>query len=214
METQNVEMQGIKNEILKYYSNLNEQNLLKLVELTNKQNIGFVSVKGYSSELSKGTEIANQLINVGMIYKNAIEKDNVTLANIDLSTIDVNKFDYRYINTDGLTIDKFKQAVKDSLPLALEELKQPKAPRKSNDVYINKMLVFNTNTLKLSIIGKSEAKTIETEGTFKVVKSAPKTIAKKLIEKQMQGKTQALRRFAIDNFIGSIKLQGKTIEIE
>jgi hypothetical protein len=105
METQNVEMQGIKNEILKFYSNLNEQNLLKLVELTNKQNIGFVSVKGYSSELSKGTEIANQLINVGMIYKNAIEKDNVTLANIDLSTIDVNKFDYRYINTDGLTIE-------------------------------------------------------------------------------------------------------------
>ena len=60
----------------------------------------------------------------------------------------------------------------------------------------------------------NEAKTIETEGTFKVVKSAPKTIAKKLIEKQMQGKTQALRRFAIDNFIGSIKLQGETIEIE
>ena len=148
METQNVEMKGIKNEILKFYSNLNEETLTKLIDLTDQQKIGYVSVKGYSSELSKGTEIANQLINVGMNYKNAIEKDNVTLENIDLSTIDVNKFDYRYINTDGLTIEEFKQAVKDSLPLALEELKQPKAPRKSNDVYINKMLVFNTNTLK------------------------------------------------------------------
>lgn len=214
MKTQNVEFKGIMNEILKFYSNLNEQNLLKLVELTNNQKIGYVSLKGYSSELSKGTEIANQLINVGMNYKNAIEKDKVTFENVDLSTIDVNKFDYNYINTDGLTIDEYKQKVTECLPQALEELKGDKRKRKSNDVYLNKILVFNTNTLKLSVIGKTENKVIETKGDFKIVKSKPLTVAKKLIEKQVNGKTQAMRRFAIDNFIGSIKLQGETIEIE
>jgi hypothetical protein len=214
METQNVEMQGIKNEILKYYSNLNEQNLLKLVELTNKQNIGFVSVKGYSSELSKGTEIANQLINVGMNYGNAIESDIVNYNNLDLSTIDINKIDYNYINTGLLSLTEFKQAVKDSLPQALEELKKEPKPRKSNDIKLNSILVFNTNTLKLSIVGKTESKTVETEGDFDIVKSKPLSVAKKLIRQQSKGKTPSLRRFAIDNFVGSVKLLGETIEIE
>lgn len=214
MEKQVFEKQAIVNEILKFYSNLNEETLKKLIELTDEQKIGYVSIKGYSSELSKGTEIANQLINVGMNYKNAIEKDKVTFDNVDLSTIDVNKFDYKYINTDGLTIDEYKQKVTECLPQALEELKGDKRKRKSNDVYLNKILVFNTNTLKLSVIGKTENKVIETKGDFKVVKSKPLTVAKKLIEKQVNGKTQAMRRFAIDNFVGCIKLKGETIEIE
>jgi len=214
METQNVEFQGIKNEILKYYSNLNEETLTKLIDLTDQQKIGYVSVKGYSSELSKGTEIANQLINVGMNYKNATESDIVNYNNLDLSTIDVNNFNYNYINTDKLTLAEYKQAVKDSLPQALEELKKEPKPRKSNDIKLNSILVFNTNTLKLSIVGKTENKVVETEGDFNIVKSKPLSVAKKLIRQQSKGKTQALRRFAIDNFVGSVKLQGETIEIE
>ena len=214
MNTQVIEKQEIKNEILKYYLNLSKENLDLLIETTDKQIVGYVAVNGYSSELSKGTEIANQLINVGMNYKKAIKKDLITFENIDLSKIDVEKFDYNYIDTDKLTLSDYKQAVKDSLELALFELKQPKAKRISNDIYINKVLVFNTNTLKLSIIGKSENKVIEIKGEFKVVKSKPLTVAKKLIEKQVNGKTQALRRFTIDNLIGNIKLKGETIEIE
>ena len=214
METQNVEFQGIKNEILKYYSNLNEETLTKLIDLTDQQKIGYVSIKGYSSELSKGTEIANQLINVGMNYGNAIESDIVNYNNLDLSTIDVNNFNYKYINTDKLTLTEYKQAVKDSLPQALEELKKEPKPRKTHDIKLNSILVFNTNTLKLSIVGKTENKVVETEGDFNIVKSKPLSVAKKLIRQQSKGKTQALRRFAIDNFVGSVKLLGETIEIE
>lgn len=214
MKTQNVEMQGIMNEILKFYSNLNEQNLLKLVELTNNQQIGYVSLKGYSSELSKGTEIANQLINVGMNYKNAVEKDINTFENVDLSKIDINRYDYSTIDTKGLSLSDYKQAVKDSLPLALTELKKAPKPKKTNDVYLNKILVFNTNTLKLSIVGKSENKVVEVKGEFNITKKAPLTVAKELIKNQSKSKTNSMRRFAIDNFVGSIKLQGETIEIE
>lgn len=214
MKTKTFERQAIKNEILKYYSNLNEETLNKLFELTDQQKIGYVSIKGYSSELSKGTEIANQLINVGMNYGKAKESDAVNYNNFDISKVDINKFDYNYIDTDKLTLAEFKQAVKDSLPQALEELKKEPKPRKSNDIKINSILVFNTNTLKLSIVGKSESKTVETEGEFKVVKSKPLSVAKKLIRQQSKGKTQALRRFAIENFVGSVKLLGETIEIE
>jgi hypothetical protein len=214
MEAQVFEKQAVMNEILKYYSNLNEQNLTKLVELTNQQKIGYVSLKGYSSELSKGTEIADQLINVGMNYGNAIESDKVTFNNVDLSTIDVDNQDYSNINTGDLTLAEYKQAVKDSLPQALEILQGDKRKRKSNDIKINSILYFNTNTLKLSIVGKSESKTVKTKGEFDVVKSKPLTVAKRFIEKQVKGKTQALRRFTIENFVGSVKLLGETIEIE
>jgi hypothetical protein len=214
MEAQVFEKQAVMNEILKYYSNLNEQNLTKLVELTNQQKIGYVSLKGYSSELSKGTEIADQLINVGVNYKKALESDKVTFDNVDLSTIDVNKFDYNYINTGDLTLVEYKKAITESLPQALEELQGDKRKRKSNDIKINSILYFNTNTLKLSIVGKSESKVVETKGEFKVVKSKPLTVAKRLIEQQVNGKTQKLRRFTIENFVGSVKLLGETIEIE
>ena len=183
METQVFEKQAIMNEILKYYSNLNEQNLTKLVELTNQQKIGYISLKGYSSELSKGTEIADQLINVGINYKKALESDKVTFENVDLSTIDVDNQDYSNIDTGKLTLAEYKQAVKDSLPQALEILQGDKRKRKSNDIKINSILYFNTNTLKLSIVGKSESKTVETKGEFKVVKSKPLTVAKRFIEK-------------------------------
>jgi hypothetical protein len=126
----------------------------------------------------------------------------------------LNKFNYKYINTDKLTLAEFKQAVKDSLPQALEELKKEPKPRKSNDIKLNSILVFNTNTLKLSIVGKTESKTVETEGDFNIVKSKPLSVAKKLIRQQSKGKTPSLRRFAIDNFVGSVKLLGETIEIE
>ena len=67
--------------------------------------------------------------------------------------------------------------------------------------------------MRLSIFGQSVNKTVTEVGDFKVVKSAPKTVAKRLIEKQAKGKAQSLRRFTIDNFNGSIKVQGETIEI-
>jgi hypothetical protein len=126
----------------------------------------------------------------------------------------VNEFNYKFIDTGLLSLPEFKQAVKECLPQALEELKKEPKPRKSNDIKINSILVFNTNTLKLSIVGKSENKTVETEGDFKIVKSKPLSVAKKLIRQQSKGKTPSLRRFAIDNFVGSVKLLGETIEIE
>lgn len=213
MNTQVIEKQELKNEILKYYSNLNESILNELIEKTNEYGLGYFKINGYNSDISNGTETANQLINIGMNYKNAVEKSLVTFENVDLSKIDINNYNYTNIDTKGLSLSDYKQAVKDSLELALTELKKAPKPKKTNDVYLNKVLVFNYTTLKLSIVGKSESKVIETKGEFKTTKKEPLTVAKELIKNQSKAPTNSMRRFKIDN-ITNVKFSGDTIEIE
>ena len=187
------------------YNNLNEQQIQALINATNEiGGCSMVAIKDYSSDKSNNTEIANQLINVGGNYANMLKKDGNIYANFDVNTVDVEKFNYSTIDTGKLTLDEFKQAVKENLPIALTELQAPKKTKETNDIYLNKVLVWNLNTLRLSVIGQQINKTVETKGEFKIVKSAPKTIAKRLIEKQAKGRTQTLRRFALDNIIKEI----------
>ena len=200
--------------ILSVYNNLNEKQINKLIEATNLiSGVSLISINGYSSDKSNNTEIANQLINIGASYQNMIKKDSNIFASVDLNLIDVEKFNYATIDTGKLTLEQFKQAVKENLPIALTELQAPKKSKETNDIYLNKVLVYNLNTMRLSVIGQQINKVIETKGEFKIVKSSPKTIAKKLIEKQVKSRTASLRRFALDNLINSISINGDKLEI-
>lgn len=200
--------------ILSVYNNLNEKQVNKLIEATNQiSGVSLISINGYSSDKSNNTEIANQLINIGASYQNMIKKDSNIFANVDLSLIDVDKFNYTSIDTAKLTLEQFKQAVKENLPIALTELQAPKKSKETNDIYLNKALVYNLNTMRLSVIGQQINKVVETKGEFKIVKSSPKTIAKKLIEKQVKSRTASLRRFALDNLINTISINGDKLEI-
>jgi hypothetical protein len=202
--------------ILKAYTNVSIEQVESLINATNNVGgISFVSLKGYSSDKSNNTEVANQLINIGASYQNMLKKDDNIYANFDISSVNVEGFNYSNIDTKGLTLAEYQQAVKSALEVALIELQAPKQSKDtSNDIWLNKALVFNLNTLRLSIFGQSVTKSVEVKGEFKKVASAPKTIAKKLIELQAKGKAQTLRRFAIDNFNGLIKVSGETILID
>lgn len=214
MNTQTKNQENVILEILKNYTNVTVKQVAQLIEATNIGGVSFVSLKGYSSDKSGNTETADQLINIGASYQNMLKKDENIYTNFDLSKIDINKFDYSTIDTGKYNLTEFKDLVKKSLPIALEELNQPKAKKDtSNDIWLNKAIVFNTNTNRLAIFGQSVNKVVTEKGQYKVVKSAPKTIAKRLIEKQAKGKAQTLRRFVIDNFNGSIKLKNDLIEI-
>lgn len=200
--------------ILSVYNNLNEKQVNKLIEATNLiSGVSLISINGYSSDKSNNTEIANQLINIGASYQNMIKKDSNIFANVDLNLIDIEKFNYASIDTAKLTLEQFKLAVKENLPIALTELQAPKKSKETNDIYLNKVLVYNLNTMRLSVIGQQINKVVETKGEFKIVKSSPKTIAKKLIEKQVKSRTASLRRFALDNLINSISINGDKLEI-
>ena len=99
--------------ILSVYNNLNEKQVNKLIEATNLiSGVSLISINGYSSDKSNNTEIANQLINIGASYQNMIKKDSNIFANVDLNLIDVDKFNYTSIDTAKLTLEQFKQAVK------------------------------------------------------------------------------------------------------
>jgi hypothetical protein len=201
--------------ILNAYGNLNLKQVELLISATNEiSGVSAVSIKGYSSDKSSNTEVANQLINVGASYQNMLAKDSNIYANFDVATIDVDKFDYTTIDTAKLTLAEFKAEVKNQLSVALAELNAPKKSiDTSADIWLNKALVFNLNTMRLSLRGMQMNKSVEVKGEFKIVKSAPKTIAKKLIEKQAKGRSATLRRFAVDNLVGSIKLVGQELQI-
>lgn len=213
-------LQSIRTEILaailSAYTNLTQEALASLIHLTSGvSGVSFVALNNYESDKSAHTESANHVINIGASYANMKVKDADIYKNFDVDSVDVEAFNYATINTNGMSLEEYKAAVKAALPAALAELQAGPKTRttESNDIYINKALVWNTNTNRLSVVGMSVNKVVTEKGEFKVVKSAPKTIAKKLIEKAAKGRTQTLRRFALDNLTQSITLKGETIEV-
>lgn len=189
----------------------------RLIELTNgNERVRFVSLKGYNSDKSLNTEVANQIVNINASYANMLDKDALTLNNVVLNRDVlplVETWNYDRYDLNGVPVADFKKQVKEALEMALQELRNPKTgTRESNDIQLNKALYFNTNTLRLSVFGASISKEVVQEGVYKKVKSAPKTVAKQIIQKAVEPRTAKLRRFAIDNLNG-MKMDGETLEL-
>ena len=199
----------------------NRESLTKLVELTNNNSrVQFIHIKGYNSDQSLNTEVANHKVNINAAYSNMLNKDALTLA----SPIEILKeeflrteqnWNYDRYDLNGTPIEIFKAQVKEQFEVAVDEKRKSKTEpteRENNDIWLNKALVFNTNTLRLAIFGSSLEKVVKQEGVFKRVKSAPKTVAKQIIDKCTESVTFKLRRFVLDNLNG-MKIQGEELEI-
>lgn len=216
MKRLNSDLKKVILQIHKIYG-CNIKDIIRLIHATDGiGGVSFVSIKGYNSDASLQTEVADQLINVGASYENMLVKDENTLSNLNLKEIDVFNpmFDkiFSGVDTADIPMNAFKIAVKESLPQALKEMLEPKKERTSNDIWFNKALVFNTNTLRLSLFGLSNSKTVKIEGEFKKVKSKPLTVAKNIIKKFTETRTSKLRRFTMDNLNGC-NLKGETLYI-
>lgn len=216
----NTDQKKVINEILSMYPYMTEKSLNDFIRTTQIDGVCFVAINGYSSNASGHTEVANQLINVGASYENAVKKDAATLENVNLEYVSLKAENYNYdaIDRNGLSLDEYIQQVKMSLPVALAEMIAAKnnsgtGNRVDNDIWFNKVLVYNTNTKNLAIRGMQVNKTVEVKGDFKIVKSAPKTIAKKLIEKSINSRTATLRKFIVPNVIEHIKIDGKNLSL-
>lgn len=196
---------------------VSRESVERLIELTNgNKRVQFVSLKGYNSDKSLNTEVANQVVNINASYENMLDKDELTLNNVvlkrDVMPL-INDWNYEKYDLNGVSVADFKKQVKESLEIALQELRNPKTgSRVSNDIWLNKALAFNTNTLRLSVFGASISKEVVQEGVYKKVKSAPKTVAKQIIQKAVEPRTAKLRRFTMDNLNG-MKMSGETLEI-
>jgi hypothetical protein len=193
-----------------------EEQVLRLIEITSDMSKGakFARILNYSSDKSDHSEIADHTIILNFSYANMKKDDKETLRTFDVNVVDVNKFNYDSIDTKGMELSTYKNEVRNCLNNALYEINNPKENnRVNNDDYLNDMLVFNWNTERLSIIGQGVKKETIVEGEYKKVKSAPLTIAKKLIMKQANLRVEKYRRYAIDN-LSIVKLQGETLEIQ
>ena len=193
-----------------------EEQVLRLMEITSDMSKGakFARIIGYSSDKSDHSELADHTIILNFSYANMRKDDKETLRTFDVNVVDVNKFNYDSIDTKGMELTTYKNEVRNCLQNALYEINNPKPSTKvNNDEYLNEMLVFNWNTERLSIIGQGVKKETIVEGEYKKVKSAPLTIAKKLIMKQANLRVDKYKRFAIDN-LNIVNLQGETLEIQ
>lgn len=222
------EQNTILGTILEAYKGLTLNNLKILIKLTEVNGCSFVNIKDYCSEKSGNTEVADALINVGASYANMLAKDVVKFETLDLNEIDVNKFDYRKLNVGEpfdfeaetqseeykTALESFKTAVVAALPVALMELQGAKKTiDTSADIALNKVLFFNMNTLNLAIKGQIVNKSVKVEGSFKIVKSAPKTIAKQLINNFVNSRAASLRRYNLSNIITRINVNGIQLDI-
>lgn len=193
------------------------ESLHALIEATNPlKGCKLISIKNYTSDTTENTELANHVINIGFIYDNMKKTDKQLLAAVDVATIDVNKYNYSNINFDGRTETEYKALVQASLAEALTALtasnESEGTTRENNDFYLNKCLVYNTNTKSLSIIGQSVSKSTVVEGDVKVTKKKALTVAKDLIKKAAGLRTDTYRRFKLVN-MSSVKVSGETVEI-
>jgi hypothetical protein len=214
MRNTNTTFQELIAKIVSVYG-CSEEQVLRLMEITSDMSKGakFARIIGYSSDKSDHSEIADHTIILNFSYANMRKDDKETLRTFDVNVVDVNKFNYDSIDTKGMELTTYKNEVRNCLQNALYEINNPKKRETSNDDYLNDMLVFNWNTERLSIIGQGVKKETIVEGEYKKVKSAPLTIAKKLIKKQSNLRVDKYKRFAIDN-LSIVNLQGETLEIQ
>ncbi len=201
--------------IVENYQGISRKEVEQLILATN--GIGGCSIaviKSYSSDASNNTEVADQKINIGASYEKMLSKDDNIYAKFDVNSVDVNTYNYELLDISGYTLEGFKQAVLEALPIALNELQAPKKPKDTTaDIWLNKALVFNLNTLRLSVFGQQINKSVSVQGEVKITKSKPLTIAKKLIEKSAKGRTATIRRFALDNILTKIIVNKETVTL-
>lgn len=212
--------------VLRAYNSLSLTDLRTLVAVTKQvAGVSFVGIHNYKSLNSNETEIANYTINVGASYENMLRNDEKRLQGFNIDMINdsfLDSWNYSSINyTKFGTLKAYKDAIKDSVSVALSELiasatkdgNEPK--RESNDIWLSKLLAFNTSTQSLSIIGvvtENGKKTLQV-GEKKLVAKAPKTVAKEIIKHALGMRTSYIRRFVLDN-MNTIKINGDTVAID
>ena len=180
--------------------------LLSLCETFDFSGVSFVSIKGYCSDKSDNSEVADLLINIGASYAKMRVADLDTLKKADLSELVNDNF--------GLAI--IEQALEEKITSIIKPSENRSNGQKDAYVNLNKSgtLKLCKETKSVLISGVIVRKTIIKEGIYKEVNSRPLTLAKKHIDKVLDLKMAKIRFYKISNISVSVKVNGNTIEIE
>lgn len=179
--------------------------ILSLVENFDFSGVSFISIKGYCSDSSSNSEVADVLINVGGSYANMKKADLITLQGA---------------SAEKLVSDNFGQTlIQQAIDEKIQSIVSPSEARSNGqkDAYIklneNGTLKYCKETKSVMISGVVVRKTVIIEGIYKEVKSRPLTLAKKYLDKILDLKLAKIRYYKISNITASVKVNGDTIEI-
>jgi len=180
---------------------MNQANLQKLIDHLNQMLFGLIAINRYENLDGEKTK---RRINIGFNW-DKLKKD-------DLATL---QGGIKFIPSEKYTKADWDIAIAE----LIESIINPSEARSKSqsDAYLsmteNGAVRYNYNTQKLYIMGlelDGSKKVIE-EGVKKIVKSAPKTIAKNVIKREYL-KQGLIRNFIVSE-IGEVKIKGDEIEL-
>lgn len=215
MKNEQISLAALIAKIVSVYG-CSEAVVYELIAITSdmKRGARIASILNYCSDKSDHSEIADHSVIIGFDYGNMKSEDKEALSKFNVNTVDINRWNYDSIDTCGVNLDDYKTQVREALPQALAEMKNPaKKERVNNDQWLNSVLVFNWNTERLAIVGQGIKKNVLIEGEYAKVKSKAKTVAKNLIKKQANLRSHKYKRLVVDN-LTTVRLQGEELQIQ
>lgn len=180
---------------------MNQANLQILIETLSKVKIGLIAINRYEN---LDSEKSKRRINIGFSYENLKKQDLATLQG-----------GVQYISSEKYTKADWDLAVAELIQSIIAP--NEKRSQAQSDAYLNMtengavQYCYNTEKLYITGLELSGSKVVLEQGTKKVVKSAPKTIAKNVIRREYL-KQSLIRRFIV-NEIGAVVTRGEEIEL-
>lgn len=179
----------------------------QLLASFNFNGVSFVGLRGYTSNKSDNTEVADIRINVGVTYAKAKETDLTTLTGAKKVAA-------------SLATAEFNEAL--ILQAIDEKIKSIVAPNENRsngqkEAYIiltaNGSLKYCPETDNLLIWGKVISKNVLVKGEYKKVTSKPITLAKRYLDKVLDLDMAKFRQYIVTNTT-SLKIRGEEFEID
>jgi len=180
--------------------------LLQLIENFDFKGVSFVSIREYCSDVSKNTEIADVLINVGESYENKKKADLKILQSA---------------NANDLVNENFGLAlIERGIAERIESIVNPNQKRSQaqKDAYISlnehHTIRYCKETKNVLIFATLVRKTVIKESEKTPSKSNEMTLVKKYIGKALNLRTDKVRQYKLSNINATVKVNGDTLEIE
>lgn len=152
-------------------------------------------------------EQATHVLQVGVSYKNALEKDFQDIDSLEYEETDL---------YDKETFDIAKLEVKKSIAMAIGKEEQTQSFKNASngqkDAYISlgEGISIHKESGALNAFSMRHSKFVHKAGEYKKVNSRPKTIAKRKIESKLR--KSKFKRFTLKE-VATAKMSGQTIDL-
>jgi len=168
-----------------------------------------IGINGYES---KGTgEIANHQVNVNISVENAKKTDLDLLYNcsdaVVLAVADRGKIAIEVVR---LALTELVASAEKNLSAKVEDRTAQSQGQTDAYISLTPAIRLHKETMNVHIFGQAMSKQVIKEGEYKQVNSAPKTIAKNMLKKELNLRSDKFRDFILGN-VDMLKVQGTTI---